>query len=51
MLSSFTQPQVVPNKNSFFLLLNTKEDILKNVIYNLMVAIEFRSHCFQTMEV
>ncbi len=26
----FTQPQVVPNL-SFFLLLNTKEDILKNV--------------------
>ncbi len=30
-LSSFTHPEVVPTCMSFFLLLNTKEDILKNV--------------------
>jgi len=31
ILSSFTHPQVVPNLYELFLLLNTKEDILKNV--------------------
>ncbi len=31
ILSSFTHTQVVPNCMSFFLLLNIKEDILKNV--------------------
>jgi len=31
ILSSFTHPQVVPKMYEFFLLLNTKEDILKNV--------------------
>ncbi len=30
ILSLFTDLQVVPNCTSFFLLLNTKEDILKN---------------------
>jgi len=30
ILSSFTHPQVVANLYDFFLLLNTKEDILKN---------------------
>ncbi len=31
ILSSFTHPQVVPNLYEFFLLPNTKEDILKKV--------------------
>ncbi len=31
ILSSFTHPQVVPNLYEVFVLLNTKEDILKNV--------------------
>ncbi len=32
ILSSYTHPQVIPNLQDFFLLLlNTKEDILKNV--------------------
>ncbi len=30
-LSRFTNPQVIPNLNNFCLLLNTKEDTLKNV--------------------
>jgi len=37
---SFTHPYVVPNLYEF-LLLNTKEDILKNVGNQLMVAIDF----------
>ncbi len=31
LMPSFTHSQVVPNLYDFFLLLNTREDILKNV--------------------
>jgi len=49
ILSSFTHPQVVANLYNFFLLLNTKEDILKNDLnYGI---VDFFCIFFSTMEV